>query len=582
MPDASSSSARAKPSASYTNAPVITSSLSRMRFGSNRGARDARADEHERARRASAARAPLPSPRRCPSTRARRRTARRRGRAASPASRARRVRRCARRAARTARGGVACGSLTTMSSTPSAFSAATDRKPIGPPPVTSQRVPGRAPPPRVMPCSATASGSAERGVLRATRCVGDAQQLRPRDRPCSRRTRPASRRRRRRRGPRSAHSDGRPRQAVLALAAPRRLARRRPGRRRSSRSRRRRPRRPCPLYSWPSIAPVAAAPLEEEVQVGAADAAVADLEQHVARAELRQRAGPRPRTSRSPMNTAAGIVGGQVRSGRTDVRRPCGEGSPEPDTGVKVGRSRRVRDCGEPRIVGPTARRATVSADVVIRGGTLVDGTGAPAPVGRRRDHRRRRSPRSATGLDGDAGARRRRPRRDARASSTSTPTTTRRSSGTRRSRPSCWHGVTTRRRRQLRLLDRAGAGPSTASCSSARCSTSRTWRPTRCSRACRGTTSRRSRSTSTRSSGAARCSTTRCYVGHTAVRLYVMGEDGYERAATDDEIARACSRSIAEAMAAGADGFATSVVADAQRRRAAGRCRRASPTSTS
>src|SRR5580692_8934480 len=26
------------------------------------------------------------------------------------------------------------------------------------------------------------------------------------------------------------------------------------------------------------------------------------------------------------------------------------------------------------------------------------------------------------------------------------------------------------------------------------------------------------------------------CYVGHTAVRLYVMGEDAYERAASDDE----------------------------------------------
>src|SRR5438128_6106232 len=27
------------------------------------------------------------------------------------------------------------------------------------------------------------------------------------------------------------------------------------------------------------------------------------------------------------------------------------------------------------------------------------------------------------------------------------------------------------------------------------------------------------------------------CYVGHTAVRIFVMGEEGYERAATDDEI---------------------------------------------
>jgi N-acyl-D-aspartate/D-glutamate deacylase len=47
-------------------------------------------------------------------------------------------------------------------------------------------------------------------------------------------------------------------------------------------------------------------------------------------------------------------------------------------------------------------------------------------------------------------------------------------------------------------------------------------------------------------------------YVGHTPVRLYVMGEDAYERAATDEEIAdmRAIVR---EALEAGALGFATS-----------------------
>ena len=48
------------------------------------------------------------------------------------------------------------------------------------------------------------------------------------------------------------------------------------------------------------------------------------------------------------------------------------------------------------------------------------------------------------------------------------------------------------------------------------------------------------------------------CYVGHTAVRLFVMGEDAYERAATADELTRmqAC---VADAMRAGAIGFATS-----------------------
>jgi N-acyl-D-aspartate/D-glutamate deacylase len=48
------------------------------------------------------------------------------------------------------------------------------------------------------------------------------------------------------------------------------------------------------------------------------------------------------------------------------------------------------------------------------------------------------------------------------------------------------------------------------------------------------------------------------CYVGHTAVRIFVMGEDGYERAATDSEIL-AMQRVISEAMDAGAAGFATS-----------------------
>jgi N-acyl-D-amino-acid deacylase len=48
------------------------------------------------------------------------------------------------------------------------------------------------------------------------------------------------------------------------------------------------------------------------------------------------------------------------------------------------------------------------------------------------------------------------------------------------------------------------------------------------------------------------------CYVGHTAVRIFVMGEEGYEREATGDEI-RAMQQVIADALAAGAAGFATS-----------------------
>ncbi|MEZ5244915.1 MAG: amidohydrolase family protein [Acidimicrobiales bacterium] len=48
------------------------------------------------------------------------------------------------------------------------------------------------------------------------------------------------------------------------------------------------------------------------------------------------------------------------------------------------------------------------------------------------------------------------------------------------------------------------------------------------------------------------------CYVGHTAVRLYVMGDDAYERAATADEIEE-MRGIVADALDAGAIGFATS-----------------------
>ena len=47
-------------------------------------------------------------------------------------------------------------------------------------------------------------------------------------------------------------------------------------------------------------------------------------------------------------------------------------------------------------------------------------------------------------------------------------------------------------------------------------------------------------------------------YIGHTAVRLYVMGDAAYERAATSDEIDAMC-RLVSEAMAVGAAGFSTS-----------------------
>ena len=47
-------------------------------------------------------------------------------------------------------------------------------------------------------------------------------------------------------------------------------------------------------------------------------------------------------------------------------------------------------------------------------------------------------------------------------------------------------------------------------------------------------------------------------YVGHSAVRLYVMGDAAYERAATPSEIERMCAL-VVEAIGAGAAGFSTS-----------------------
>jgi len=47
-------------------------------------------------------------------------------------------------------------------------------------------------------------------------------------------------------------------------------------------------------------------------------------------------------------------------------------------------------------------------------------------------------------------------------------------------------------------------------------------------------------------------------YVGHTAVRLFVMGPDAYERAASEDEI-EAMAAVVGQAMEAGAAGFSTS-----------------------
>jgi N-acyl-D-amino-acid deacylase len=47
-------------------------------------------------------------------------------------------------------------------------------------------------------------------------------------------------------------------------------------------------------------------------------------------------------------------------------------------------------------------------------------------------------------------------------------------------------------------------------------------------------------------------------YIGHSALRLYVMGDDAYERAATAEEIERMCQL-VREGIAAGAAGFSSS-----------------------
>ena len=57
-------------------------------------------------------------------------------------------------------------------------------------------------------------------------------------------------------------------------------------------------------------------------------------------------------------------------------------------------------------------------------------------------------------------------------------------------------------------------------------------------------------------------------YIGHTALRLFVMGDEGYEREQpTDDELAE-MAELVREAIAAGAAGFASSSAPTAQRRR--------------
>ena len=70
-------------------------------------------------------------------------------------------------------------------------------------------------------------------------------------------------------------------------------------------------------------------------------------------------------------------------------------------------------------------------------------------------------------------------------------------------------------------------------------------------------------------------------YIGHTALRLFVMGDDAYERTATAEEIAE-MQRVLREAMDAGAAGFATSFAITAPRASTASRSPAGSPTAPS
>ena len=194
-------------------------------------------------------------------------------------------------------------------------------------------------------------------------------------------------------------------------------------------------------------------------------------------------------------------------------------------------------------------------ADIVIKGGTVFDGSGAP---GRDADVAITDGVIVEIGpnLSGDARARRHRAARSRPASSTSTRTTTRRCSGIPALRPSSFHGVTT-----------VVAG----NCGFAIAPTRPEFRDT----IVHTLENVEDMDPATLVAGVAwdfetfpeyldsvqRRGTAlnfTAYVGHSALRLYVMGDAAYERAATADEIERMCEL-LREAIAAGAAGFSTS-----------------------
>ena len=196
-----------------------------------------------------------------------------------------------------------------------------------------------------------------------------------------------------------------------------------------------------------------------------------------------------------------------------------------------------------------------MDGDIVIRGGTLVDGSGAPgrpadvavrdgkiAAIGQRLRERSSSTPRA---------------RWSPRDSSTSTPTTTPRSSGTRDLSPSSFHGVTTvvagncgfsiapTRAVGVEILVRTLQHVEDMSFDTLMAGVP--WDEFESFPEYLDAVERRGVALNYG-----------CYVGHTAVRLFVMGPEAYERAATDDEIAT-MRAVVGEALDAGAIGFASS-----------------------
>ncbi len=183
-----------------------------------------------------------------------------------------------------------------------------------------------------------------------------------------------------------------------------------------------------------------------------------------------------------------------------------------------------------------TSGGAIMSYDLVIRNGTVVDGSGLGA-LPRRRRHRRRPH------RDDRPHPRARRPPRSTPratssrpASSTATPTWTPRSSGTRLGANSCWHGVTTVGDGQLRLHPRALRREATRRSS---CATSSAPRTSRGKAMAAGiewtwTTFAEYLDAVDRLPKGINYAAN---IGHSALRTYVMGERAFEETATDDDL---------------------------------------------